>query len=104
MGSASVNAREHWKGLPRDSKGRWTKKNGKPAKKKKKISAKKKTPPPASATKVEQKLDDIKKEFQMECPRCSGDMRNFRIRCGPEKTVKVKKCKICNFWLPLAEA
>ncbi len=103
MGSAAVNAREHWKGLPRDNKGRWMKKKGKSATKKKKPISKKKASTPASTTKVKEELDGIKKDFMMECPRCSGDMGNFRIRCGPEKTVKVKKCKVCNFWLPLAE-
>ena len=90
---------EHWKDLPRDSKGRWVKRT--PSQK-----SKPKTPrtAPISAKEATTHLDKIKEEFDEICPRCSGDMKFHRIRCGPEKTVKVKKCMVCNFWLPLSEA
>ena len=99
----------HWEHLPRDSKGRWVKqspKKGKTSKKSSKKSSKpssKKGSATPNATKVEKILDDIKKEFDASCPRCGGNMKNFKIRCGPAKLIDVKKCILCNYWLPLQQ-
>lgn len=85
---------EHWKDLPRDPKGRWMKRS---SKKKKKNTKSVKSSSPNNITAI---LDKVKDEFNSFCPRCGGNMKNFRIRCGPEKLVDVNKCILCNFWIP----
>ena len=91
-----------WKNLSRDSSGRWVKGSGtkspKKAPKKKVKQAKKKV---SSEKGVTAALDQIKEDFGNICPRCSGDMKFHNVRCGPERLIKVKKCNICNFWLPI---
>ena len=87
----------HWKHLQRDSRGRWVKqpKTKGITKSKKKIVTK-----PKEAEKI---LDKIEKKYEKICPRCAGDLKFHTIRCGPEKLVKVRRCAICNFWLPISE-
>jgi hypothetical protein len=103
---AKVN---HWRNIPRDKKGRWIKQKsnalGTVKKSKKKISKKSKPAPPSPTEQsITSAMDQIGANFGNECPRCSGDMKFHRIRCGPEKLVRVKKCSTCNFWLPSASS
>lgn len=97
---SSSQRSNHWQDLPRDKNGRWMKKR----KKKSTITSKKK---PLNTPQLTSTLSDQleKKETPRNslCPRCGGDMRRHRIRCGPERLVSVKKCEICNYWIPLSE-
>ncbi len=109
--SASNQIREqHWKSLPRDAKGRWIKRGSSGIVKKKRLELKKtqvqipkNTPSLAinKAARAEKILDKIQADFNSHCPRCGGKMKNFRIRCGPEKLVDVNKCVLCNYWIPI---
>ncbi|MHA1673385.1 MAG: hypothetical protein ACTSYI_07135 [Promethearchaeota archaeon] len=90
----------HWKSLPRDSMGRWAKRR----KKKTPSPPQKKSNVPSTQSKtISQPAATVISTQNSLCPRCGGDMKRFRIRCGPERLVSVKKCKICNYWIPLAE-
>ncbi len=95
--SASSN---HWKNLPRDNMGRWAKRRKKktpsPSQKKSNVSL-------TQSKTISQPAPTVPSTQISLCPRCGGDMKRFRIRCGPERLVSVKKCKICNYWIPLAE-
>ncbi|MHA1720195.1 MAG: hypothetical protein ACTSWX_04155 [Promethearchaeota archaeon] len=103
--------RSNWKNLQRDSRGRWVK--AKTTKKTTTTAVKgkgtpKKVKKKQIETSTEQKkatnvLNQMKQNFNTECPRCGGDLKHFRIRCGPDRLVSVKKCNICNYWIPLAE-
>ena len=121
---------EHWKSLPRDSRGRWIKSRKKKNLAQKRSNLSKKLMPsskiakktavkaqiPAvrsrtksidkSTTKLPAKMH-VKTEMFVPhntiCPRCGGDMHTHRIRCGPNRLVSVEKCEICNFWLPIGE-
>lgn len=87
----------HWKNIQRDSRGRWVKQpktNGTTKPKTKRVTK------PKEAEKI---LDKIEKKYEKICPRCAGDLKYHTIRCGPEKLVKVRRCAICNFWLPISE-
>ena len=113
--SSARSRKDHWKNLTRDSKGRWVKRQSSVAvktrkkprvKRSKKTTQRKIAPFKAPPTKPEQlirKLEEVKKEFSSECPRCGGDLKYFKIRCGPQKLVSVRKCNICNFWIPISE-
>jgi hypothetical protein len=61
-------------------------------------------PKPTNAEDAKEILRDIQEEFNQHCPRCGGNMKKQSIRCGPERLVKVNKCKICNYWVPLKSA
>lgn len=91
-------SRIHWKNLERDQRGRWIKQELLSTQMPKQTSMV--SSPPANT--VIAILDKIERDFHESCPRCSGDMGLHTIRCGPQRLVKVKKCGICNFWLPLA--
>ncbi|MHA1612582.1 MAG: hypothetical protein ACTSVZ_05195 [Promethearchaeota archaeon] len=91
---------KHWKNLPRDSKGRWAKRR---KKKSPSSSSKKPAAPPSHSKTIKQLANVVTPQKNHLCPRCGGDMKKFRIRCGPERLVSVQKCKICNYWIPLAE-
>ncbi len=98
-----MGRRKHtaWKKLKRDKKGRWLPSTEKPKKEeKKKLKHSKKE---LATEDVEQVLEQVGKKFQESCPRCAGEMENHWIRCGPNKVVEVRKCQICNFWLPISE-
>ena len=111
--SAGSSRKGHWKNLTRDSRGRWVKRQStdtvKPTKKtvtkrKKKSTSKKsskKIVPSTELKQASQILDQVQKDFEKICPRCSGDLKFFKIRCGPQKLVSVRKCNICNFWIPI---
>ncbi len=87
----------HWKNIARDSKGRWVKqKNPKTVKEIQTVRQTKK--------KIESILDDIEKKYEKYCPRCAGDLQNHKIRSGPDKLISVRRCLICNFWLPFKES
>ncbi|WP_457559749.1 hypothetical protein [Candidatus Harpocratesius sp.] len=109
---------EHWKTLPRDKKGRWTKARKKKKSTKKHIkssSSASRTKQTNSASKTRTDSNIIKvpsshtstvnisSQTNNLCPRCGGDMKFHRIRCGPERLVSVTKCEICNFWLPIGK-
>ncbi|MCF2141848.1 MAG: hypothetical protein K9W44_17485 [Candidatus Lokiarchaeota archaeon] len=109
---------EHWKTLPRDKKGRWTKARKKKKSTKKHIkssSAKSKSVRTQRTVPIKNKASTVKSHTSRTsnisissqtnnlCPRCGGDMKFHRIRCGPERLVSVTKCEICNFWLPIGK-
>lgn len=103
--------RSNWKNLRRDSRGRWisskaTKTTSIKAKKHLKKVIKKKTSEAKEAKeqkKVTKILGQIEQTFAVDCPRCGGDLKHHRIRCGPERLISVKKCNICNYWIPLSD-
>lgn len=99
---------DHWKSLPRDSKGRWVK-----SRKRKRTQQKEPAPSKTAAKAPKNSQNTAKVSSKVEpipyippnnlCPRCGGDMHAHRIRCGPNRLVSVEKCEICNFWLPIGE-
>jgi len=113
--STGSSRKGHWKNLTRDSRGRWVKRQSsgvvkspkKPAvKRSHKASQRKpalKKPSPTKSKQASQILDGIQKDFEKICPRCSGDLKFFKIRCGPQKLVSVRKSKVCNFWIPITD-
>ncbi len=104
----TTKKRSNWKNLTRDSRGRWVS-----SKKTKPTSVKVKKPPKKSSKKKasvvkEQKevtkiLSQLEQDFTVDCPRCGGDLKHHRIRCGPDRLISVKKCSICNYWIPLSD-
>ncbi|MHA1474919.1 MAG: hypothetical protein ACTSRX_04630 [Promethearchaeota archaeon] len=100
--------RSNWKNLKRDSRGRWisSKTTKKPSAKVKK-PIKKDLNKTFSGVKEEKKvaniLNHLEHDFTVDCPRCSGDLKHFRIRCGPDRLISVKKCIVCNYWIPLSD-
>ena len=103
--SAGRSRKSHWKNLTRDSRGRWVKRQSSGAVKipKKPAIKRSKKILPTKSKQASQILDGIQKDFEKICPRCSGDLKFFKIRCGPQKLVSVRKCNICNFWIPITE-
>ncbi|MHA1744826.1 MAG: hypothetical protein ACTSWW_02435 [Promethearchaeota archaeon] len=111
--SSGSSRKGHWKNLTRDSRGRWVKRQSSSAVKSQKkpaVKRSKKAPqgkpagkkvPPTKPKQASQILDGIQKDFEKICPRCSGDLKFFKIRCGPQKLVSVRKCNVCNFWIPI---
>ena len=100
--------RSNWKNLKRDSRGRWiSSKTPKTKVVKEKKPPKKDLKKISSDVKEEKKVDKIlnqmKQNFAVDCPRCSGDLKRVRIRCGPDRLISVNKCIICNYWIPLSE-
>lgn len=100
--------RSNWKNLKRDSRGRWissktTKKTSFKVKKPIKKDLKKKTSGIKEEKKVTKILSQLEQDFAVDCPRCSGDLKHFRIRCGPDRLISVKKCIVCNYWIPLSD-
>ncbi|TFH26362.1 MAG: hypothetical protein E4G98_07140 [Promethearchaeota archaeon] len=90
----------HWENLPRDNKGLWSKRR---KKKNASTSHKNSFVPPSQSKTINHTIPSVASTQNSLCPRCGGDMRGHRIRCGPERLVSVKKCNICNYWIPLAE-
>jgi len=116
--STAKSRKSHWKNLTRDSRGRWVKRQSsdsavsakstkKPvSKRSQKAARQKSTPekaPPKEAAQASQILDKFQQDFTKICPRCSGDLKFFKIRCGPQKLVSVRKCIVCNFWIPISD-
>lgn len=104
----TAKKRSNWKNLTRDSRGRWvsskkTKSTSIKVKKQPKKSSKKKTSAIKEQKKVTKILSQLEQDFAVNCPRCSGDLKHFRIRCGPDRLISVKKCIICNYWIPLSD-
>jgi len=97
--------RSNWKNLRRDSRGRWisSKKTSVKAKKPIKKAIKKNTSEAKEQKEVTKILGQIEQTFAVDCPRCGGDLKHHRIRCGPERLISVKKCNICNYWIPLSD-
>ena len=100
--------RSNWKNLKRDSRGRWiSSKTKKSTSLKAKKPIKKDLKKTFSGVKEEKKvtkiLSKIEQNFAVDCPRCSGDLKRVRIRCGPDRLISVNKCIICNYWIPLSE-
>ncbi len=100
--------RSNWKNLRRDSRGRWisskaAKTIGVKAKKPLKKDIKKKTSGVKEEKEVTKILSQLEQNFAVDCPRCGGDLKHHRIRCGPDRLISVKKCSICNYWIPLSE-
>jgi len=100
--------RSNWKNLKRDSRGRWisskaTKSTVVKEKKPPKKDLKKKTSDIKEEKKVTKILTQMEQNFAVDCPRCSGDLKRVRIRCGPDRLITVNKCIICNYWIPLSE-
>jgi len=101
--------RSNWKNLRRDSRGRWissksTKKTSSKVKKPIKKDIKKETSGIKEEKKVTKILSQLEQNFTVDCPRCSGDLKHFRIRCGPDRLISVKKCIVCNYWIPLSDS
>ncbi len=103
-------AKKHsnWKNLTRDSRGRWVsskkiKSTSVKVKKAPKKDLMKKTSDVKEQKKVVKILSDLEQTFSVDCPRCGGDLKHHRIRCGPDRLISVKKCSICNYWIPLSE-
>ena len=112
--SAGRSQKSHWKNLTRDSRGRWVKrqssvsiKSTKKSRVKRSTKAPQRKPTlkkgtPTESEQASQILDNFQKDFAKICPRCSGDLKFFKIRCGPHKLVSVRKCNVCNFWIPIS--
>lgn len=99
---ANRNRADIWKNLTRDEKGRWIKKPSANASKDSKKSLEPASCPKcANETSIQKTIDAIETEFNANCPRCGGSMRNRPIRCGPERIVNVRQCGICNFYIPV---
>ena len=104
----TAKKRSNWKNLTRDSRGRWVssktaKTTSVKVKKPPKKSSKKKTSVVKEQKKVTKILSQLEQNFSVDCPRCSGDLKHFRIRCGPDRLISVKKCIVCNYWIPLSD-
>ena len=104
----TAKKRSNWKNLTRDSRGRWVssktaKTTSVKVKKPPKKSSKKKTSAIKEQKKVTKILSQLEQDFAVNCPRCGGDLKHHRIRCGPDRLISVKKCNICNYWIPLPE-
>ena len=104
----TAKKRSNWKNLTRDSRGRWVssktaKTTSVKVKKPPKKSSKKKTSAIKEQKKVTKILSQLEQDFAVDCPRCGGDLKHHRIRCGPDRLISVKKCNICNYWIPLPE-
>ncbi len=104
----TAKKRSNWKNLTRDSRGRWisskkTKATSVKVKRPSKKTSKKKISMPKEQKKVTKILTQLEQDFSVDCPRCGGDLKLHRIRCGPDRLISVKKCKICNYWIPLSD-
>ena len=104
----SNGKRSNWKNLRRDSRGRWisskpTKETLAKEKKPPKKDLKKKTSDGKEEKKVTEILSQLEQDFAVDCPRCSGDLKRVRIRCGPDRLISVNKCIICNYWIPISD-
>lgn len=100
-GKGQSHKHEHWQEIPRNKKGRWVKRS-KNTKTSSSMPVRQGTSAlgAMSIKTVADTLDNIQKKFDTGCPRCSGQMKTQSIRCGPDRLIQVKKCEICNFWLP----
>jgi len=45
-------------------------------------------------------LEEIKNNFQSNCPKCGGSMQKKFIILGPERRISANQCLLCKFYLP----